>query len=153
MFNKKPHDPALEAEWEVWYRDTFDRETRPSVDVRGQGLVKGLTELWARHLFETVRPGGGTGFSRFHLRWQDSFAHVTGDSAGEIRLREWVFGDKTRSRKGYVREGDARLLAQIAAAHAHLILAGQSGEPIVSLAASVKDLRDFEARLSDLAEN
>jgi hypothetical protein len=45
----------------VWYRDTFDRETRPSVDVRGQGLVEGLTELWARHLFETVRHGGGEG--------------------------------------------------------------------------------------------
>ena len=153
LFNRKQRDPAPEAEWEVWYRDTFDRETPPSVDVRGLGLVKGLTELWARHLFETVRPGGGTGFSRFHLRWQDGYAQIASDRTGAARLREWVFGDKEHSRRGYVQEGDARLLARIANAHAHLILAGQSGEQILSLAASAEDRRDFEARLPNLAES
>ena len=58
LFRTSPPDPAPEAEWQVWYQDTFDRECPPSVDVRGRGLVSGLTELWARHLFETVRPGG-----------------------------------------------------------------------------------------------
>ena len=38
-------DPAPEAEWELWYRDTFDMECPPSVDVSGRGLAKGLMEL------------------------------------------------------------------------------------------------------------
>jgi hypothetical protein len=62
--------PAPEAEWELWYRDTFDIECPPNVDVCGRGLVKGLMELWARYLFETVRLDGSLGFSRFHLRWE-----------------------------------------------------------------------------------
>jgi len=63
-------DPDPEAEWQVWYRDTFDRECPPSVDVSGFGLAKGLTELWARHLFEAVGVDGKGGFSRFHLWWK-----------------------------------------------------------------------------------
>jgi hypothetical protein len=39
------HDPVPDAAWEAWYQDIFDRECPPSVDVRGQGLAKGLTEL------------------------------------------------------------------------------------------------------------
>jgi hypothetical protein len=81
-------DLAPEAEREVWYQDTFDRECPPSVDVRGRGLVEGLTELWARHLFETVRPSGGEGFSRFHLRWKPGrFVRIEGDQAGATRLQ------------------------------------------------------------------
>lgn len=137
-----------EAMWEVWYRDTFDRECPPSVDVRGRGLVKGLTELWARHLFETVRPDGGEGFSRFHLRWEPAqLVHIRGDRKGAIRLRAWVFGRQTHTRVGYVEAGDARLLSQVAAAHAHLLLAGGTSEQLLAAAAEAQDRKDFERRL------
>jgi hypothetical protein len=151
---RSSHDPAEDVEWEVWYRDTFDRECPPSVDVRGRGLVAGLTELWARHLFETVRPDGGKGFSRFHLWYPERSVEIDGDWQGAIRLREWVFGSKRIGRKGYVQEGDARLLRQIAVAHAHLVLAGQTGERILATAADAADRRDFEARLwKETSEN
>jgi len=146
-------DPLPEAVWEVWYRDTFDLECPPSVDVRGRGLATGLTELWARHLFETVRPNGSDGFSRFHLRWEGRRAiAIEGDWQGATRLRQWVFGRKTHSRKGYIKEGDARLLEQIVITHARLLLASQTEEQILAAAASAADRQDFEARLLDLSD-
>jgi hypothetical protein len=153
MSEPSPANPAPEAEWEVWYRDTFDRECPPSVDVSGRGLVRGLMELWARHLFETVRPGGGRGFSRFHLRWKPMRSvEIEGDWEGATRLREWVFGSKAHSRKGYVEEGDTGLLEAVSVAHAHLILADRSCEPILATAAAAADRRDFEARLPGLTK-
>lgn len=147
-------DPFPEAEWEVWYRDTFDRECPPSVDVRGRGLTSGLVELWARHLFETVRPGGAQGFSRFHLRWGEAmFAHVEGSWAGATRLREWVFGAKAHTRRGYVKEGDAGLLEKVAITHARLIVNRQPADQILEAAADAQDRPDFERRLADLAAN
>jgi hypothetical protein len=145
-------DPNPQAEWEVWYRDTFDRECPPSVDVRGRGLVEGLAELWARHLFETVRPGGGRGFSRFHLRYNDAGIQILGRWEGAVRLREWVFGEKARTHKGYVAEADGPFLHQIAVAHAHLVAAGQTCEPILAAAAETVDHRAFEARLINLID-
>jgi hypothetical protein len=148
-----PRDPLPEAAWEVWYRDTFDRECPPSVDVRGHGLVKGLVELWARHLFETVRPNGNRGFSRFHLHWEGRRAiAIEGNWQGATRLRQWVFVRKTHSRKGYIKEGDARLLEQIAITHARLLLASQPEEQILAAAAAAADRQDFEARLLDLSD-
>ena len=150
---RKSRDPAPEAEWAVWYRDMFDRECPPSVEVRGRGLAKGLIELWARHLFETVRPEGGRGFSRFHLRWaQTGGIAIDGSWEGASRVREWVFGKKEHTRKGYVKEGDARLLEKIAVAHANLILAQRSCEEILEAAAAAKDRRDFESGLSGFTE-
>ena len=141
-----------ETEWEVWYRDTFDRECPPSVDVSGRGLVKGLMELWARHLFETVRPGGGKGFSRFHIRWEESWAEIDGDWEGATRLREWLFGAKKHSQRGYVEEADTHLLEEIALTHAILISADQTSEQILAAAAAAQDRQDFEKRLSRLTE-
>ena len=63
-------DPAPDAEWEVWYQDLFDRECPRQVEVSGRGLAAGLSELWARHLFETVGVDGQKGFSRFNLWWK-----------------------------------------------------------------------------------
>ena len=147
----KWRDPVPEAEWGVWYRDTFDRECPPSVDVRGRGLVSGLVELWARHLFETVRPGGAQGFSRFHLRWgQAMFVRVEGSWAGATRLREWVFGAKAHTRRGYVKAGDARLLVKVAVTHARLIVGDQAADQILEAAADAQDRPDFERRLAAL---
>jgi hypothetical protein len=141
-------DPDPEARWEVWYRDTFDRECPPRMDVRGRGLVEGLMELWARYLFETVRPGGGQGFSRFHLRYGEVGIDIVGMWEGAARLREWILGEKVHARKGYVAEADLPLLRQVASAHAHLVTAGQTCEPILAAAAGAADRRAFETRLS-----
>jgi hypothetical protein len=141
-------DPDPEAEWEVWYRDTFDRECPPSVDIRGRGLVRGLVELWARHLFETVRPGGGQGFSRFHLRYREARISIVGSWEGATRLREWTFGDKAHTQKGYVAEADAPLLRQVAVTHAQLLVADRTCEPILAAAAEAANRREFAAWLS-----
>jgi hypothetical protein len=141
-------DPAPEAKWEVWYRDTFDRETRPSVDVRGEGLIEGLIELWARHLFETVRPEGATGFSRFHLRWDGNSVQITGDPDGAVRLRAWVFGAQRTATHGYRAAGDAQLLDQVAGTHALLVSVGASSEPILAGAAAAQDRADLQRRLA-----
>jgi hypothetical protein len=147
-------DPIPEAEWQVWYQDTFDRECPLSVDVRGQGLAIGLIELWARYLFEAVRPGGVRGFSRFHLRWgQDNFVDIKGSWAGATRLREWVFGTKKHSRRGYVAAGDVHLLKRIAVTHAWLIVRDQPADQILEAAADAQDRPDFEGQLAALAAN
>ncbi len=62
-------DPAPDAEWDVWYQDLFDRDTPRQVEVSVWGLVTGLAELWARHLFETIEVDGQKGFSHFNLWW------------------------------------------------------------------------------------
>jgi hypothetical protein len=108
--------------------------------------------LWARHLFETVRPGEAQGFSRFHLRWgQAMFATVQGSWEGATRLREWVFGAKAHTRRGYVKAGDARLLDKIAITHARLIVRDQPADQILEVAADAQDRPDFERRLAALA--
>jgi hypothetical protein len=145
-------DPGPEAEWQVWYRDTFDRECPPGVDVSGRGLVRGLMELWARNLFETVRPGGSKGFSRFHLWWEGTHTDIEGNWEGAVRLREWVFGTKKHSHKGYIEEGDARLLEKIAVIHANLALADQSCQQVLATAAAAVDRRVFEVQLLGLVE-
>jgi hypothetical protein len=122
------------------------------VDARGRGLIEGLTELWARHLFETVRPGGGQSFSRFHLRYNDTGIHIVGNWEGAVRLRQWLFGEKAHAQKGYVAEADAPLLRQIAVAHARLVAAGQTSGPILAAAAGAADRPTFEARLVDLID-
>lgn len=92
-------DPAPEAEWEVWYQDTFDRECPRQIEIAGLGLVNGLIELWARHLYETVQANGQKGFSRFNLWWKQKgqSIQVIGEWEGLIQLREWIFGGKQQS--------------------------------------------------------
>ena len=135
-------------EWEVWYRDTFDLEAPPSVDLSGRGLDKGLTELWARHLFE-----GLDGFSRFWLRHREPPVTVVidGDVAGARRLRVWVFGTKTTSERGYVGEADPVLLPAIVATHLALLRAGESSAGILATAAGAEDRDAFHRWLLTIA--
>jgi hypothetical protein len=148
-------DLASEAEWQVWYQDTFDRESPRQVEAAGRGLVKGLIKLWARHLFETVQASGQKGFSRFNLWWEQKgqSIEVVGEWEGATRLRAWVFGDKQRSYKGYVQEGDEKLLIKIAATHAALALTGQTSEAILAAARTTVNRKDFEAQLLNLKED
>src|SRR5688500_10510710 len=94
--------PTPDLEWEVWYVDTFDRECPPSCELRGRGVARGLLELWARHLFETVRPDGGRGFSTFYLKAPGGRIEVDGPWEGAVRLREWIFGNSETAPGGYL---------------------------------------------------
>jgi hypothetical protein len=144
-----PDEPYHNEEWAVWYTDTFDRDSPPRIDVRGRGLVEGLAQLWARHLFETVRPDGQQGFSRFDLRWKQGRVVIDGDR-GAKRLRGWFFGKKESSYKGYAAEADPTLLKKTALAHARLIGRQQGAEQIMAAALAAKDRSDFVARLDAL---
>ena len=144
-------DPAPEAGWQVWYRDLFDRECPPRVEASGYGLVRGLMELWARHLFETVRPDGSEGFSRFNLWWERGQVLIEGDVQGAARVREWVFGRAPRANGGYAAAGDAWLLHQIALAHAHLVVAGGSCEEILLAAARSAGREEFQTYVAQVA--
>jgi hypothetical protein len=142
-------DPAPEAAWQVWYQDTFDRECPRSVEISGQGLVRGLAELWTRHLRETVLAGGQRGFSRFNLWWKQEGRSIaiTGEWEGQIRLRGWVSGKERATRGGHKQAGDETLLMKVALAHARLVMVGQSSEPILAAVKAAASRRDFEAQL------
>lgn len=139
-----------DEEWVIWYVDTFDRDFPPRSEVSGRGLVKGLTQLWARHLFESVRPDGQSGFSSFHLKWKHGRVEIDGDREGAKRLRGWMFGKKESSQKGYAAEADPALLKKVAVAHAHLIERRQKAEQILVIARAATDGTDFSNRLDDL---
>jgi hypothetical protein len=143
-------EPYPDEEWAVWYVDTFDRDAAPRIEVRGRGLVEGLAQLWARHMFETVRPDGQDGFSRFDLRWKQGRAEVGGDREGARRLRGWLFGKKESSYKGYAAEADPALLKKVATTHARLIERRQKAEQILATALAATDRADFMKRLDDL---
>jgi hypothetical protein len=143
-------DPA--GEWKLYYRDTFDRETPLRVEVSGQGLIKGLKELWARHLFETVTPEGRKGFSMFHLRWEHGDVRIAGEWEGIVRLRQWAFGTKKYLWRSYVKACDRTLLNALTSTHARLVLAGGSSEPILAAAAEATDRDDFVARLESVVK-
>ena len=136
----------------LWYQDVFDRECPRQIEVKGQGLKQGLAELWARHLFETVGVSGQKGFSRFDLWWEEQQKSITviGDWNGMVRLRSWIFGGKQTARKGYLQDGDTRLIMQVARIHSRLILAGQTSEPILTLAANLDKRAKFERQLLEL---
>lgn len=145
-----PAELYPDEEWVIWYVDTFDRDFPPRSEVSGRGLVKGLTQLWARHLFETVRPDGQSGFSTFHLKWRQERVEINGDREGGRRLRGWMFGKKESSYKGYAAEAEPALLKRVAVAHARLIERGQKAEQILATAREAKDGADFVHRLDDL---
>jgi hypothetical protein len=139
-----------DPEWSIWYRDLFDRECPASEDVRGQGVARGLTELWARHLFEGVN-----GLSAFELVWTDSRPPigVVGDLNGARRLRAWMFGARESTDRGYVADADARLLAMVVAAHIALIRVGESSERILAAARNTDDRGEFETQLRALSDH
>lgn len=145
-----PVEPYPDEEWVVWYVDTFDRDFPPRSEVSGRGLINGLTQLWARHLFETVRPDGQSGFSSFHLKWRQGRVEIDGDREGAKRLRGWMFGKKETSSKGYAAEADPALLKKVAVAHARLIERRQKAEQILAAALAATDGADFAKRLDDL---
>ena len=145
-------DPAPDAEWELWYEDVFDKECPRQVEAVGRGLLAGLAELWARHLFETVRVDGQRGFSRFNLWWkqQGKSVEVVGEWDAMIRLRKWIFGNKRQAYKSHVEESDKELLMTVARAHGCLLLDGQTSERIFTLVESCMNRENFEGQVVSL---
>lgn len=144
-------DPAPEAEWDLWYQDNFDYECPRQIEMSGVGLANGLTELWTRHLRETVQPDGQRGFSRFNVWWRQErrSIEIVGDWSGAVRLRTWVLGKNARIFKRYGK-AKYRLLMRVAITHGYLLLAGQTSMPILEAAKTAGGRQDFEQQLVNL---
>ena len=149
----EPDEPYPAEEWEIWYVDTFDRDFPPRREVGGRGLVQGLVELWARHMFENVQPDGKRGFSSFHLKWKQGRVVIDGDPEGARHLREWLFGDKVTTYTTSVEEADPILLKKLATAHARLLEREEKAQRILATAVTAEDKADFSRKLDDLIRN
>ena len=141
------YDPYPAEKWAIWYSDLFDRDMPPRIDLQGQGFVNGLTELWARHFFESVSADGRQGLSAFHLHWKKGNITINGDWEGAKRIRHWLFGKKVTSKLGYVAEANGSLLTILAFAHAHLIKNNQPVTRILALAVESKNSQHLIALL------
>ena len=139
---------GTEAEWELRFQDTFDREAPRRVEAEGRPLIDGLITLWAHHLFETVQANGQKGFSRFNLWWRRErrSVDIRGAWEGQVRLRGWVYG----ATGGDLKAADRALLRKVAAAHQECILRGGSSEAILTAAKIAESCEEFEERLSRL---
>ena len=137
------------AEWEIWYQDNFDLECPRQMELSGRGLIKGLIELWARHLYETIQPSGFIGFSRFNLWWKQRVCSISivGEKAGQIKLRQWVYGERRSNYLGCMFVADKDLLQVIAEIHSKLIISGQSSETIVAEALLSNNTEEFITRI------
>lgn len=140
------------AQWELWYQDKFDIASPRQMELAGRGLVKGLVELWARHLYETVQPNGFLGFSSFNLwlRQQRSSIEIIGEAAGQVKIRKWVFGERQLSNSKHLEIADQDLINLTAEIHAKLVMRGQTSEAIVLTAHLLTDREDFIAELKKL---
>jgi hypothetical protein len=61
--------PGPASAWQLWYSDTFDRDSAPALQASGTNIVEGLYELWFHTLQEGILENGSASFSRFHLTW------------------------------------------------------------------------------------
>lgn len=140
--------PEVRDRWQLWYKDLFDRQCPAEMESEGEGLVRGLTELWLRHLAEGVH-----GLSRFTLACKNPLQYVEiarPERDAMLTLRRWVFRvddpDATVDRKTV----DFYVLDSLVAAHARLILGGHTVQPIVHLARTAPDVSDFVLALTAL---
>ena len=68
-----------QLKWSITYRDTFDRDTPPMVEVTGTGLTQGLSALWKKTLregYDFSSPTGET-FSQFFMSWEEGGTYPT----------------------------------------------------------------------------
>jgi hypothetical protein len=148
-------DPLPLAQWRLYYADAFDRDSSPRLELEGVGLAEGLTELWARHLFECIQVSGVWGFATFYLSWLEPEVGVVkhveisrqSRAKEQLRLRHWVFGDKRRLYQGYLAEGDEALLKRLGLAHTRLLAQGGCTEDILVVLGQSQKVKDFAAKL------
>ena len=88
--------PDASTPWQLWYSDTFDRESSPSVEASGKDILRGLYELWRYTLNEGIQENGSASFSYFYLTWgQAAFARIDVavkpfDNRSLLKLRDWT---------------------------------------------------------------
>ena len=111
-------------------------------------------ELWARHLCENVQPNGVWGFSHFNLWWEQKACslEIVGEEVGQLRLRQWIFGEKQFTCQSYMQDADKKLLEIVARAHCVLVLADETSEAILATAKSSTSQEDFKTQLLRLVE-
>ena len=142
----------IQADWEIWYQDSFDQDCPRQLELTGSGLATGLVELWARHLYETVQPNGTFGFSRFNLWWRQQriSIEIVGEVIGQVKIRNWVFGEQHLVSSNLVDIADTGLLKLIGEIHAKLILRGQTSEEIILIAHLINDRENFIEQINKL---
>jgi len=133
------------AEWELWYQDNFDLECPRQLERAGRGLISGLIELWAHHLYETIQPNGFLGFDRFNIWWKQRKCgiDIVGEMAGQLKLRQWVYGEQRSGYSGCLDIADKDLLEVLAEAHSRLAMNGQTSEVIVDKAIQSNNKKAF----------
>lgn len=95
MTTPDPRRPLSVSPWMLWYSDTFDRDSEPSVEETGERFVDGLIALWRHVLQEGIDEAGHATFSSFWLSWGSSLAERADaavqpfGNATHVRLREW----------------------------------------------------------------
>ena len=91
-----PQVPDTSTAWQLWYRDSFDRDAPPSLQSSGVNIIQGLYQLWFYTLREGVQDNGSASFSSFQLTWGnrpstrvdiliDPFHNVS-----LLKLRQWA---------------------------------------------------------------
>jgi hypothetical protein len=144
-----------DAAWELWHEDSFDPGTPRQIERTGSGLLKGLVELWQRHLKEVIQPGGFTGFSRFNL-WlkKEQFSiDIPVFGPGLKKMRNWIFlSDLPGDRDEFQPEDGNSILTLVGRAHLNLLLAGNSIDAILLAAENSENCALFKAELLLLIE-
>ena len=140
------------SRWEIWHQDYFDPNTPRKVILAGDELIDGLTELWIRHLYDTLRQDGFVGFSKYNLWLVQSrqSIEVIGDLAGQKKLREWIFRGNLINNKSSLDAVGLNLLYIIAKTHCRLFQEGQTSEIIVEKAKDSDDSDQFIGMIENL---
>jgi hypothetical protein len=88
--------PNVSTTWQLWYTDTFDRDTPQAIQSRGVNIIQGLYHLWLFTLTDGILDNGNASFSYFHLTW-GSLASTRVDVAVNpfdnpalLKLRGWI---------------------------------------------------------------
>ncbi len=153
MKMEKPEvDLVTQAEWNFWYQDNFDLECPRQLDNSGRGLIEGLIELWAHHLYETIQPTGFLGFDRYNLWWKQRKCsiEIIGEITGQVKLRQWVYGDRRSSAAGCMEIADKDLLRILAEAHSRLVVIEQTSELIIEKALQSGSKKAFRNQIKKI---
>lgn len=118
-----PHASTI---WELWYMDTFDRDTPPAVQIKGANIIQGLYHLWFYTLAEGILDNGNASFSNFHLAWGSSastrvdIAVNPFDNPVLLKLRGWI-GFVAQDKTGQIKPGKDVILWRLAHLHYDLL--------------------------------
>jgi hypothetical protein len=117
--------PGLFSAWQLWYSDTFDRDSTPALQASGTNIMEGLYELWFHTLQEGILENGNASFSRFHITWgntKSTRVDVFVDpfhNPSLMKLRHWTH--LTLDNKNSMEEQGKAILLRVAQLHYELL--------------------------------